>query len=354
MFSRPDHHHQSGPAACPAGPSLPTPPYSSVGARDHLIDHHRHLETLLDSTLATLTLIHAESAAGGHCLLPYSPHLLGVFNLISHHIISPIPTTPSTPVPTTTHTEATAPLAPTSYTAATRVMSPTPPETNMAKQPTAKPRAPIVEKPPRIIIRFDREPAHLSRPQRPSPATLYSAITNALLPLLDDTTNTRSCLAGVQWTKSGNLALHPATDVCTAKFLASHSYTIWSTIRPLLGLPDDRESPAFDTDERWHSVVFHGVPMPAPKTDAPKVFTRELVDEWVTSPSSQGSLREYSVMCRPDDLEHRKSLTLRLSFSSEADAERLIRTGGYMFGVPCRVSRYVPRPRSRSSTPPQS
>jgi hypothetical protein len=29
----------------------------------------------------------------------------------------------------------------------------------------------------------------------------------------------------------------------------------------------------------------------------------------------------------------------------------LIKNGGYMFGVPCRVSHYVPKPRSPPSTP---
>ncbi|KAJ6554194.1 hypothetical protein B0H19DRAFT_1262583 [Mycena capillaripes] len=140
----------------------------------------------------------------------------------------------------------------------------------------------------------------------------------------------KDVLTGVHWTKSGNLALHP-TETCTARFLIAQSDTIWTAIRPLLHLPDDSGCPVLDTDEMWHSS-----------------FSMDFVEEWVTTPDG---LRECAVLCRPEDLSKKASLALRLSFSSQADAERLVRDGGYIYGVPCRVSHYIPKARSPSPTP---
>ncbi|KAJ7822611.1 hypothetical protein B0H13DRAFT_2376586 [Mycena leptocephala] len=136
----------------------------------------------------------------------------------------------------------------------------------------------------------------------------------------------KDVLAGLQWTRSGNIILHPATGVCTAKYLVNQGDTIWTALRPALGLSEQCKCPAFETDERWHSVVFHGVPIPP--TDPLSYLThRELVDGWVTSPSSKGELRDCAILCRPEELKKKKSLALRLSFSSAADAERLVKNG---------------------------
>jgi hypothetical protein len=201
----------------------------------------------------------------------------------------------------------------------------------------------VAEKPARVIIRFDKGP---TQPKKTNPPILYEAITKELLCLFEKPpSHPKSVLAGVQWSKNGNLVLHPAAESCTAQFLVAQSETIWTTIRPLLRLPEDHECPIFDTDERWHSVVFHGVPRPAAHAN---VFTHKLVEPWVTS---AGKLRECSLLCRPEDLGKKTTLALRVSLSSEADATRLIKNGGYMFGVPCRVSRYVPKLRSPPPTP---
>ncbi|KAK6984607.1 hypothetical protein R3P38DRAFT_3409993 [Favolaschia claudopus] len=206
----------------------------------------------------------------------------------------------------------------------------------------AHPRA--RERPPCVVIRLDREPAHLPRAVRRSPAVLYEAASAAL-----SSASSNRLLAGIGWTKGDNISLHPDPDTCTPKLLASHSEIIWSAICPLLGLSDDRPPPVFDTDEKWHSVVFHGVPHPC--VDLNEYITHERVNSWVTSASSQGKLREFSILSRPTDTKARKTLTLRLSFSSQADAERLVQHGGYMFGAACRVSHYRPQLRSPSSPP---
>ncbi|KAF7358306.1 hypothetical protein MVEN_00880000 [Mycena venus] len=233
-------------------------------------------------------------------------------------------------------------------------MSP-PATTNEAKHTADSPRVhpPTSDRPARGVIRFDKGTKPVPRPC-PSAAQLYGVITDALHPLFEyDADTSESVIAGVQWSRAGNLILHPAEELCTPKLLASHGSVIWSAIRPLLRIPgsEDRKCPAFDTDDKWHSVVFHGVPVPSPKVDAWTVFTRDRIEQWVTSPTSCGTLRECSILCRPDNIEKKNSLTLRLSFSSAADADRLVKKGGYIFGVPCRVSRYASRLHASSPAP---
>ncbi|KAJ6544445.1 hypothetical protein B0H19DRAFT_1309921 [Mycena capillaripes] len=179
-----------------------------------------------------------------------------------------------------------------------------------------------------------------------SPLSIYNKLTPALS--LESVGYTK-LLAGVQWTRNGNLVFQPAAEVCTAKFLAEQYDNIWPAIRPLLKLPETYSCPAFDTDERWHSVVFHGVPVPPNR--CADTFIHALVDRCVTSEISQGELNGFSVLNRPEDLQTRDVLALRVSLSSEADASCLIKHGGFMAGTWCRVSHYVKKPQTCSPTP---
>jgi hypothetical protein len=66
---------------------------------DELTTHHQHLETLLNSALATLMLIHAASAS----IPVFGTHIVGVIRLLNRHTTDTSPTcTPVTSVATTT------------------------------------------------------------------------------------------------------------------------------------------------------------------------------------------------------------------------------------------------------------
>ncbi|KAK7012828.1 hypothetical protein R3P38DRAFT_3015285 [Favolaschia claudopus] len=350
MFSRPDHHHQRAREHAPASPALFDASNSPIDAQSHLLTHHKHLESLLDSVLATLTLIQTTETETNSAP-PYSPHSVAVFHLITRKISSQITpphreTTPAPPAgespspPLATYATVTDPSTtePNNDTAAPQLQHDPPPPLHITR-PQAR------ERPSCVVIRFDREPAHLPRPVKRSPAALYEAASAAL-----SSVSPNRLLAGIAWTKGDNISLHPDLDTCTPEVLASHFETIWAAICPLLGLSDDRLPPMFDTDEKWHSVVFHGVPFP--RTDLNEYITHDRVNSWVTSASSQGRLREFSILSRPTDMKSHKTLALRLSLSSQADAERLVQHGGYMFGAACRVSHY--RPKLRSPSPAQS
>ncbi|KAJ7913819.1 hypothetical protein B0H13DRAFT_2325948 [Mycena leptocephala] len=246
MFSRPDHHHKNGAATLQTAPLQPTSLFGPLGVQDAILLHHQHhLQTLLDSALATAILIQeSASQTGGH--IPYSQHVLGVCHLLSCRI-NPKPTTVVTPAPL-----------------------PTPPTTqpDTSAHATPHPR-------PLLLAPLDSQPRRdplaslfaltMSRILYPGP---YNATPRRCIEQFDETSHEKQLLAGVQWTKGGNIALHPAAETCTAKFLVGHSDLIWLSIRRLLGFTEDRKCPVFDTDGPWHSVVFHGVPMPHPPTDA--------------------------------------------------------------------------------------
>ncbi|KAF8202771.1 hypothetical protein K438DRAFT_1758084 [Mycena galopus ATCC 62051] len=147
-------------------------------------------------------------------------------------------------------------------------------------------------------------------------------------------------IAGVEWSRKGNLVLFPARETCTAKFLAAQKDFIWPALRPILELPEGYVCPTFDTDEQWHSVVFHRVPVPPTRCAA--AFSHRLIqDALKRSDASHGVLKSFSLLCRPAELETRDYLALRVSLSSEADAIHLIKNGGHMAGAWCRVTSYV-------------
>ncbi|KAJ7810452.1 hypothetical protein B0H14DRAFT_3757372 [Mycena olivaceomarginata] len=241
-------------------------------------------------------------------------------------------TSAPTPAPTST----TATYAAATYAAAAASnprpsgpsLGPAMPERAASPSRSSAPACPEpVARPTRVIIRFDDAPQTLPRPLKADPLALYKAISGALI---DGFHNTR-LVVGVQWSRKGNLILHPASPF------------IWPAIRPLLKLPEEYDCPAFETDEHWHSVVFHAAP--APPDD--RTYTRSLIEDGLAASDIPNRVfKGYSVLSRPADIQTRGSLALRVSLSSEPDALRLINKGGFMAGTWCKVTPYLTKPSS--------
>ncbi|KAJ7712164.1 hypothetical protein B0H14DRAFT_2645478 [Mycena olivaceomarginata] len=176
------------------------------------------------------------------------------------------------------------------------------------------------------------------------------AIWREITAILEDGVKNTMLVAGVQWSQRGNLVLLPAMDACTASFLLDQSHLIWTALRPLLRLPENYERPLFETDEPWHSVIFHGVPMsPGHSVDS---YDREFIKEALQiSGASHGVLRGHSLLWCPADLQTKSSIALQISLSSEVDASHLICNGRFIAGTWCRVSPYVGRHLEPSSLP---
>ncbi|KAJ7796040.1 hypothetical protein B0H13DRAFT_2392830 [Mycena leptocephala] len=83
MISSVDQHHHGGPTSSPA----PIQHFSDdYCAQDELPAHYRHLESLLDLALATLTLIRDNTSSP-----IFTPHLVGVLRLLNRDIAKTSP-----------------------------------------------------------------------------------------------------------------------------------------------------------------------------------------------------------------------------------------------------------------------
>ncbi|KAJ7746041.1 hypothetical protein B0H16DRAFT_1557559 [Mycena metata] len=330
-----DHHDQKGALASAAHYDPPNVANYAGFDQQQLLTHHSHLESLLDSALATLTLIR-ETAPTCPALM-FTPHVVQVLHSLTRHITASIAQTP------TLHTTTT----PTSYAAAAATRHPAParttPEPNTTKLSPSPSPVPLAEsggKGPRVVVRFDRE-NKLPQPTRVSAHTIHTAVTNVLDEIFkDDRSGYVSLLKAVEWSRNGNLFLYPDTNSCTPAFLGAQDTRIWPVIRPLLGLAERHKQPPFEIDRQRHSVVFHGVPMPP---DPVASFTHHAVRAWALPDGAKGALVDFALLCRPEDFTKKSSVALRVSFSEEEDALQLITNGGVMFGSPCRVTRYASR-----------
>ncbi|KAJ6490930.1 hypothetical protein C8R45DRAFT_1213111 [Mycena sanguinolenta] len=356
MFSRSYHHHQDATGAAPP----PTAPLSSWSPRPDLHStHHNRLECLLDSALATLALLH-EPHYYASTPLTFSAHVAEVLLALNRYILID-PTTaglaPLSPSPEPTTNEAMPTGTPATYAATAdpaRAKSMTPDANTNTHPVTPSSRATIPipstagsrttandrkkQRASRLIIRFD---TNLPAPKRVDVRTLYNAIAKELLEY------GASQLAGVQWTRKGNLVVHARPGVGSPKLLLTQDGEIWKAIRPVLGFPVKYKPLKFEVDEPWYSVVLHGAPMP-PSRD-PADITLTDIQFWLDYGVSEsaGTAMAHSVLCTTADFQTRDSLTICMALSSEADALRLIEDGCTLWGARCRVSRYVPSQQQR-------
>ncbi|KAJ6453705.1 hypothetical protein C8R45DRAFT_1038705 [Mycena sanguinolenta] len=190
----------------------------------------------------------------------------------------------------------------------------------------------------RLVLDF----SHSEVPPAPPPANLappaqICAAFNKYLP------ETRSVKA-VTRTRNGNWILHTDPDQCTAHELREFEPDILKGLQSLRSRlePGARfADPLMHPAEPWHSVVIHGIP----QTERLEDFVEEL------STQNRFEHADNRLACAPmrlmwprdKPLPPEQSLTMRLSFLREADANRFIRQGMFLFGTLCRVSKYKPR-----------
>ncbi|KAJ7715295.1 hypothetical protein B0H14DRAFT_2644190 [Mycena olivaceomarginata] len=334
MIPSVDHHHHGGPTACPT-PALRSD--AQPCPHNELTTHRQHLETLLDSALATLMLIQAASAS----VPVFGTHIVGIIRLLNQHTTDTSPTCiPARPPPTSVATT----------TAATMTSAPTPAPTSTTATYAAATYAAAAASDPRpsdpSLGRRCPSALHRLRDrllrrvpnQSHDPLASLSASTMHRRPCLDHSKPTPLLLE-----QEGELDPPPAVNACTASYLTEQSPFIWPAIRPLLKLPEEYDCPAFETDEHWHSVVFHAAP--APPDD--RTYTRSLIEDGLAASDIPNRVfKGYSVLSRPADIRTRGSLALRVSLSSEPDALRLINKGGFMAGTWCKVTPYFTKPSS--------
>ncbi|KAJ7336208.1 hypothetical protein DFH08DRAFT_965103 [Mycena albidolilacea] len=342
MFSRSNHHDQKVPAHGRAPPTL-LAPHRPAGdylqQLDPLSAHYFRLESLLDSALATLTLI--RDYAPTTDLPTLTDHMTEVLRALCRldPLPAPCPATPTTtpmvtpspspPPPSKTATYAEAVAAPDPVATPTADADETTPTNPSPHSERVKTHTPT----PDLVFRLN-SPSYTLPPitSRPHPAQLFFDISGS--PILGDLS-----LTSIRWTSKGNLTLafHHGQNF-TAEEAMNKVPAIWDFVRPLLKLPKHCACPRVDRGEPWHNVVIHGVPTAG---DAHRKDSIGSPEEWLQENRIHGTVVGVSVM--GGDVGHltRGATPLRVSLSSKNDADLLVRNGALIYGAWCRVSRYI-------------
>ncbi|KAJ7888223.1 hypothetical protein B0H13DRAFT_2333573 [Mycena leptocephala] len=103
-----------------------------------------------------------------------------------------------------------------------------------------------------------------------------------------------------------------------------------------------------ELDTPWVPVVVHGIPA-RPLVDSLKFEQEGFWTALECTGNGPAEVKAIRILCRDENLEARKELSLRLTFSDASAAKQFLSTGAFFFGTHCRVSRYSPRSRRRSS-----
>ncbi|KAJ7789865.1 hypothetical protein B0H14DRAFT_2942646 [Mycena olivaceomarginata] len=255
---------------------------------DPLSAHYSRLESLLNSALATLTLIRDHTQT------------------LCRHTVSVHPGTTTTPIPTPVPSPSPSLTRPATY---AEVMTGT--ATDLAAI-SAKPQI------PHLIFHFDCYPFNSPPPpaRRPHPSRLFTEIEEKSI--VSDLQ-----LTSVRWTTKGNLAFtflhdeHFASDDITKQ-----SPELWKVICRLLQLPKNHFCPQVNR---------------GPIGECRATTQEETISSargWLQS--SGVDAEAISLMCSELDLASRETAALRVSLSSKKHAELLVQNGVLALGSQCR------------------
>ena len=150
-------------------------------------------------------------------------------------------------------------------------------------------------------------------------------------------------LAGANITRSGNIvahmkAPHTASRVLHAIQLGYHSEVTQAS----LDIPDFHcltdILPEVELDVPWYGVVVHDVPA------QPLLDTEILWDAVMEQTGLSGKdIRDLCVLCQDKDREKKERLSIRIMLEDSRLCDHLCHNKTFLFGMPCRVSRYRPR-----------
>ncbi|KAJ7841783.1 hypothetical protein B0H14DRAFT_2586670 [Mycena olivaceomarginata] len=124
-----------------------------------------------------------------------------------------------------------------------------------------------------------------------------------------------------------------------------HAPAIWGLIRPHLRLPKHCPIPRIDHGGLWHYVVIHGIPTLPQRGEFGYEPDHVTAYQWLSRGGFRGRVEHLSILCSDEVLGSRKTVPVRVSLASRAEAEFLVKNGALIFGSRCRVSHYVAKPR---------
>ncbi|KAK7012757.1 hypothetical protein R3P38DRAFT_2722914 [Favolaschia claudopus] len=334
MFSRCNHHdeNQSGAKFVPwtALPPQKLDNNTRESTRPHpdaFTPNHLRLENLLDATLATVMII-----LDNDPILTLSDHAERAFRALCRRIDLGNCSVPH-PALSAAAAPAAPPPTPATYAEAVQTR-----DDKSIDPPTPKPAAP---KPAPLrhsavdadlIFRVDK----LSPPPAvyPQPAECFTALQKTFADFPD------LSLAGLRWTRNGNLSVNFDHNASwTSEKALAAAPTIWKAVEPLLSFPKPCPVPSVDLGGVWHSVLVHNIPDLPPKGDSNTLS----LGAWLRMGGLQGTFAEARPMCTVDEAGNTKTLSMRISFRSKAQADHIVQHGALVFGSRCRASHCKPR-----------
>jgi len=311
-------HPSDAPAGHPASvnpqarPRSPTPPLPTA-LKGVVADHLKHLETLLDSILATVVIIQSVSTMP---TVSVSSHAQEALRLL--HSLVPTaqpPTTASSPAPSRNEPVWKTPTCK-SYAQATQPARLPPASQPPHAHPNLKgtPSNPTRHSPYCLIIRW---PGH---PISASSIALDSFVRHLDLAISGPAhhgTNFQRRIAAANITKSGNLVIHT-----TAPFTAAQLQGYGSDIKRCSNQIPDFDPPSsctpeLELDVPWHSIVVHDLPAASliaayegdQGNDGEALGIWEALEKEAGIPQEQ--IRDVQMLCRDEDQENQECLSLR-------------------------------------------
>ncbi|KAJ7445362.1 hypothetical protein B0H11DRAFT_2203388 [Mycena galericulata] len=295
--------------------------------------HQLRLETLLESALATLMLLHDAAITP----VAHTTHTFEVLAALNRRISAPSTTaSPHTAHISAPDVSATSPALDKD----TKTTSMTYARAVSAETPRSPSPSPSDSDQSDIVIRLDCP--DLPEYERAYPPLILYDIQTAIPGKL---------FAGVRWTRNKNLVLQIKPGTVSASYMIeTYTRRIWDVLKPILRLPDNLPLPMFETGGSWHSVVFHN--LPAAKHDC---YALPHVQESLREGGFNHVVKAISILCDDQELERRVKnkipISMRVSVLTEAAAQQLVDRGGHIVGGRFRATHYLAKPRTLAPRP---
>jgi hypothetical protein len=309
-------------------------------------DHLKHLESLVDSVLATVVIIQAATSQP----VVLSPHTRRALELLNKFVAPNSATTCSASQPKTR-----GPTTP-SYAQATKRTHSTPTVENTIKLSLAtrtrtspKTLRPTRHSPHRLIVRWAGHPI-------PSTSIALDQFVRDLDMLVwggrRHGTSRRehlSRITGANITKTGNLVIH-TTAPFTATQLREYSKEIKYSASAIPGFdPPVTCTPELELDIPWHGIVIHGLPAVSllAAYEGDQGDNGEALGLWEALEKETGipqaDIKDIRILCRDEEQGKRERLSLRVMLENPLTCDHLSQNGAFLLSTQCRVSRYRPR-----------
>ncbi|KAF8955421.1 hypothetical protein BDZ97DRAFT_1926834 [Flammula alnicola] len=337
---------QRGSIHVEAQPSTQPTPTTSTDVAARQVER---LESLLDSVLATLSIIQANSTTPV-ALSAHSREALAVLNKIVTPEAPPVTNKPTTT--SKSYAQATKDCHATQTVAHAAKPSHAGRLTHTRSRPGSSPAT--HHSPHRLIVRWPDHPV----PQ--SSSSLQKFITQLKNQLPSDDVH----ISGANVTKAGSIVIHTKAPYKASQLLENLPSGFMPIRRAATAAIPDFSPPLnadlnVELDVPWYGIVVHDIPA-MPLAAAFKGEEGGGNDLWDALEGEAGlagqDIKDLRLLCRIEEMDEREHMSVKIMLEDSRICQHLKRNGVFLFGTHCRVSEYRrrkkhPPPPSRPTSP---